>query len=154
MLTIVSCVLRPEYVKNTGSRNTSVNGSSSCLMRSREHAARHGGADQEAAEHRVQADDVGETRRQREQHQRGREHGRAQRLPAACSRSASRPSGANRRGPSKISTADEHDAAGDRDARRRRPAPRLASTTATTHQAIGIADGGGGQRQRARSAIR
>ena len=60
VFTIVSCVLSPEYVKNTGSRKTSVNGSSSCADAQREHAARHGGADQEGAEHRVQADDVGE----------------------------------------------------------------------------------------------
>ena len=45
-------------------------------MRSREHAARHGGADQEATEHGVQADDVGKPRGKREQHERGREHRR------------------------------------------------------------------------------
>src|SRR6187397_2859577 len=55
--------------------------------------------------------------------------------PASCSRSASRPNGANSHGPNEMSNADSTMPPTIASQAMPAPAPRLASTTATTHHA-------------------
>ncbi len=64
-------------MKNIGSNSTTVNGPSSFRRLSARRAARHDGAEQETAEHRMQADGVGDKRGQHEEHQHDREQASA-----------------------------------------------------------------------------
>ena len=125
-------------MKNTGSRNTTRERLERFLSRSREHAARHRGADAESRRTRragrwqsaIHADSMNSM------------SATASTVvlkgwPAACRVPPAGRAARTCAGPRNIMTRRQADAADDRDARPRRgPAPKLASTTASTHQAI------------------